>query len=39
MIVVDNVTWVLGVFFQAYLKEVGLIKIMRANGFQNNFSR
>ncbi len=37
-IVIDNVTWEFGVFFQAYVKEVGLMKIATAHGFQNNFS-
>jgi hypothetical protein len=35
-IVMDNVGWAYGVFFQAYFKEVGLMKIVRAHGFQNN---
>jgi hypothetical protein len=37
-IVVDNVVWALDVFFQAYLKELGLINIAIAHGFQNNLS-
>jgi hypothetical protein len=37
-IVMDNVTWELRVFFQAYVKEVGLMKIETAHGFQNDFS-
>jgi hypothetical protein len=32
-IVVDNVAWALEVFFQAYFKEVGLMKIAGAYGF------
>jgi hypothetical protein len=32
----DNVGWACGVFFQAYFKKVGLMKIVRAHGFQNN---
>jgi hypothetical protein len=32
-IVDDNVAWALGVFFQAYFKEVGLMKIVGAYGF------
>jgi hypothetical protein len=39
MIVVNHVAWVFGVFFSlGHLKEVGLIKIMRAYKFLNNFS-
>ncbi len=37
-IVLNNVAWAIGVFFQAYLKEVRLMKIVRAHGFQNNES-
>jgi hypothetical protein len=37
-IVMDNVAWAIGVFFQAYLKEVSLMKIVRAHRFQNNES-
>jgi len=34
----DNVAWELGIFFQAFVKEVGLMKIATAHGFQNDFS-
>jgi hypothetical protein len=37
-IVMDNVAWELGIFFQAFVKEVGLMKIATAHGFQNDFS-
>jgi hypothetical protein len=37
-IVMDTVTWELRVFSQAYVKEVGLMEIATAHGFQNDFS-
>jgi hypothetical protein len=33
---VNNVAQALGTFFHAYLKKVGLMKIAKAHGFQNN---
>jgi hypothetical protein len=35
-IVMDNVGWPHGVYYQAYFKKVGPMKIVRAHGFQNN---